>query len=101
MPLLNFNTLPAPTMGDLTDTIPPVNPGNDNEGWLELAWLREELEDAKKVIMALQNLAASDTVASEPEPEVPKWKEHAAKKGPKMAKPDAFSGKMDEAESCQ
>ena len=33
--------------------------------------------------------------ASEPELEVPKWKEHTPKKGPKMAKPDAFSGKMD------
>ena len=86
-------------MGDLTDTIPPVNPGNDNEGWLELAWLHQELEDAKKVIMALQNLAVSNTAAPEPESEVPKWKEHAPKKGPKMAKPDAFSGKMDETES--
>ena len=86
-------------MGDLTDTLPPVNQESDSAGWLELAQLCEELEDAKKVIMALQSLAASNTAAPEPEPEVPKWKEHAAKKGPKMAKPDAFSGKMDEAES--
>ena len=79
--------------------LPPVNQESDSEGWLELVQLCEELEDAKKVIMVLQNLAASNTAAPEPEPEVPKWKEHAAKKGPKMAKPDAFSGKMDETAS--
>ena len=86
-------------MGDLTDVLPPVNQESDSMGWLELAWLHKELENAKKVIMALQNLAAANTAALEPEPEVPKWKEHTAKKGPKMAKPDAFSGKMDEMES--
>ena len=86
-------------MGDLTDALPPVSQESDSAGWLELAWLHEELEDAKKVIMALQNLATSNTAALEPEPEVPKWKEHAAKKGPKRVKPDAFSGKMDETES--
>ena len=49
--------------------------------------------------MALQNLTASAMVAPESELEVPKWKEHTLKKGPKMAKSDAFSGKMDETES--
>ena len=86
-------------MGDLTDALPPVNQESDSTGWLELVQLREELEDAKKVIVALQNLAAMNTAAPEPEPEVPKWKEHAPKRGLKMAKPDAFSGKMDETES--
>ena len=63
--------------------------------------MHKELEDAKKVIMALQNFAAVATVALAPESEsgVPKWKEHAPKKGPTMAKPDTFSGKMDETES--
>ena len=86
-------------MGDLTDVLPPVNQESNNAGWLELVWLHEKLEDAKKVIAALQNLAAMNTTALEPEHKVPKWKEHAQKKGPKMVKPDAFSGKMDEAES--
>ena len=86
-------------MGDLTDALLPVNQESDSTGWLELAWLHKKLKDAKKVIMALQNLAAANTAALEPEPEVPKWKEHTAKKGPKMAKPDTFSGKMDEMES--
>ena len=56
------------------------------------------MEDAKKVIVALQNLAAMNTATLESEPKVPKWKEHAQKKGPKMVKPDTFSGKMDETE---
>ena len=90
-------------MGDNIDAPPPINTQDDNEGWLELARLRQELEDAKKVIMVLQNLAVANAAApastSALESEVPKWKEHAPKKGPKMAKPDAFSGKMDEMES--
>ena len=61
--------------------------------------MHEELEDMKKVIMVLQNLAALATVAPESELEMPKLKEHVLKKGPKMVKPDAFSGKMDEIES--
>ena len=79
-------------MGDNIDAPPPINTGDNNEGWLELARLRQELEDAKKVIMALQNLAVASAAAPAPapEPEVPKWKENAPKKGPKMAKPDAF-----------
>ena len=77
-------------MGDLTDTLPPINQESDSAGWLELAWLHEELEDAKKVIMALQSLAASNTTAPEPEPEVPKWKEHTSKKGPKWRNPTPF-----------
>ena len=93
-PLLTFDNLPSPTMGDNINAPPPINPGDDNEGWLELARLRQELEDAKKVIMALQNLAVANAAAPAPalapEPEVPKWKENAPKKGPKMAKPDAF-----------
>ena len=58
------------------------------------------MEDAKKVIVALQNLAAMNTATLESEPKVPKWKEHAQKKGPKMVKPDAFSGKMDVGRHC-
>ena len=87
------------TMGDLTDALPPINQESDSAGWLAIAKLHEELEDTKKVITALQNLAAMATVIPEPEPEVPKWREHAPKKGLKMVKPDAFSGKMDETES--
>ena len=100
-PLLTFDSLPLSTMGDNIDAPPLINTQDDNEGWLELARLRQELEDAKKVIMALQNLAVANAAAPAPvpEPKVPKWKENAPKKGPKMAKPDAFSGKMDETES--
>ena len=75
-PLLTFDNIPLPTMGDHVDAPLPVNTGNDNEGWMELARLHEELEDAKKVIMALQNLAAAATAAPAVEPEVPKWKKH-------------------------
>ena len=104
-PLLTFDNLPSPTMGDhideLPSTLPPVNAEADSAGWLAIAKLREELEDAKRVIAALQGLAAAATAApvSEPEPEVPKWKRHARERGPKMAKPDAFSGKMEDTES--
>ena len=59
-------------MGDLTDTIPPINTESDSAGWLELVQLHEELEDAKKVIVALQNLAASNTAAPEPDADIPK-----------------------------
>ena len=47
----------------------------------------------------LQDLAAAATTVPEPEPEMSEWKKHALKKGPKMVKPDTFSGRMDEMES--
>ena len=78
-------------MGDLTNTISLINQESDSAGWLELACLCKELQDAKKVITVLQNLATTNTAAPELEVEVPEWKKHASKKGPKMAKPDAFS----------
>jgi len=59
-PLLTFDNLP--TMGDHVDefpsTLPPVNVEADSAGWLAIAKLHEELEDAKRVITALQGLAA-------------------------------------------
>ena len=89
-------------MGDNIDDVPnPALTNNKSVGWLELACLQEELEDAKKVIMALQSLAAENTTALERSTEEPKWKRNTSKngKGPRMAKPDTFSGLMDETES--
>ena len=88
-------------MGDLTDTVPvPVTSHEDSAtGWLELARLRQELEDAKRVIAALQSLATSATAALEHDNDVPEWKRHTPKGNLKMAKPDPFTGKMDATES--
>jgi hypothetical protein len=85
-------------MGEITDTVPVTS--DDATGWAELARLREELEDAKRVIATLQGLAATATAAHDHnEDDIPEWKRRVPKGNLKMAKPDPFSGKMDDTES--
>jgi hypothetical protein len=87
-------------MGDLTDSVPVTNQDNSATGWMELACLRKELEDTKRVIPALQGLAASATAAhDDDDDDVPEWKRRVPKGNLKMAKPDPFTGKMDDMES--
>jgi hypothetical protein len=88
-------------MGNHIEGTSGIPTDSEASGWAELAHLRQELKDAKKVIQVLQWITAEN--AQHKEERVPEsmWRQHLdnGTRGPKMAKPAYFSGKMDEMEA--
>jgi hypothetical protein len=99
-PLLTFDNVPF-TMGDNIEGSAAIPTDSKAAGWAELARLRQEVEDAKKIIQVLQQMMAENVQHEEEHISEPTWKWYLEKgtKGPKMAKPAYFSEKMDETEA--
>jgi Domain of unknown function (DUF4939) len=82
--------------------IPSLSPSyTEASGWAELARLRQELDDAKKIIQALQMMIAENSQCKDEHVVEPLWKQDTEKgaKGLKMVKPAFFTGKMDKMEA--
>jgi hypothetical protein len=87
-------------MGDHIEGTSAIPTDTEASGWAELARLRQELDDMKKIIQALQTIIAENMQCEDKCVVEPLWKRSTEKgtKSPKMAKPAFFTGKMDEKE---
>jgi hypothetical protein len=88
-------------MGDHIEGTSAIPTDTEASGWAELAHLRQELDDVKKIIQALQTMIAENMQHEDERIVEPLWKWNTEKgtKGPKMVKPAFFTGKMDEMEA--
>jgi hypothetical protein len=87
-------------IGDHIEGTSAIPTDTEASGWAELACLRQELDDAKKIIQMLQSMIAENMQHEDERFNEPLWKQSTelGTKGPKMAKPAFFTGKMDEME---
>jgi hypothetical protein len=87
-------------MGDHIEGTSAIPTDSEASGWAELARLRQELEDLKKIIQALQQMTAKNAQHKDECSTEPTWRRYLEKgtKGLKMVKPAYFTGKMDETE---
>jgi hypothetical protein len=99
-PLLTFDNAPF-IMSDHIEGTSTIPTASEASGWAELARLRQELEDAKKVIQALQQMTAENAQHKEEHVSKQTWRQHLDKgtRGPKMVKPPYFTEKMDKTEA--
>ena len=84
--------------GDITRDAPSATLPPDAQAAIML--LQEQLQEARTLIATLAREQDAQSADRNREREVPGWRQDIDKdfRGPKMAKPDVFSGRMDETE---
>ena len=85
--------------GDITRDAPSATLPPDAQAAIML--LQEQLQEAQTLIATLARERDGQLADQAREREVPGWRQEIDKdfRGPKMAKPDVFSGRMDETEA--
>jgi hypothetical protein len=88
-------------MGDHIEGTSTIPTDTEASGWAELARLRQEVDDTKKIIQTLQIMIAENAQRKDEHVTELLWKQSTEKgtKGPKMVKPAFFTGKMDKMEA--